>query len=156
MCWRCDHPEATLDDYLEVLHGTIVKNGWAVQYVESERKPFAYTVGLHACGLPELLITAVSPRRSLQLLNSAADYCIRNDAPGPGELMDFPDGQLVEFVDVSQPDAHLAMAVNMYGFDVRARQLVWADRHGRWPWCADFNPGGRRQPVLGRRASPPR
>jgi len=153
MCWRCDHPEASLDDYLDLLQEKIVQHGWAIQYVESERTPFAYTVGLHECGLPELLITALSPRRSLQLLNSAADYCIRNDTPNPGEHMDFPDGQWVEFVDVSQPDAHLGMAINMFGPRVRARQLVWADANGRWPWCRDFNPRGPRQPVLGVRAS---
>jgi hypothetical protein len=31
--------------------------GWAIQYVESENRPFAYTVGLTDRGLPELLMT---------------------------------------------------------------------------------------------------
>jgi Domain of unknown function (DUF4262) len=44
MCWKCDHPTATDDDYLDELRKTMVEHGWAVQYVESDRAPFAYTV----------------------------------------------------------------------------------------------------------------
>ncbi|MCK0176184.1 DUF4262 domain-containing protein [Mycolicibacterium sp. F2034L] len=152
MCWKCDHPEAGFDDFFDMIYDKVLARGWAVLFVESERMPFAYTIGLHECGLPELLITAASKERSLQLLNAAADYCIRNGTPEPGEYMDFPDGQWVEFVEVAQPDAHLGTAVSMFGREVRARQLVWADGNGRWPWCREFNPGGPRQPVLGPRA----
>ena len=60
MCWLCDHPEATRNDYFDVLREKMRKNGWAIQYVE-DRIPFAYTIGLHDCGLPELLVTGVSP-----------------------------------------------------------------------------------------------
>ncbi|WP_413031658.1 DUF4262 domain-containing protein [Mycolicibacterium litorale] len=151
MCWQCDHPEATRSDYLDVVYDKILRNGWAVQYVESERRPFAYTVGLHACGLPELLITAVTPKRALLVLNTVAQYCIRTDRPVlPGHTMELPD-QLLEFVEVAQPDAHMGIAVGIYGHDVRALQLVWADANFRMPWSARFNPGGMRQPVLGRR-----
>lgn len=153
MCWHCDHPEATRSDYLDVVRGLILKNGWAVQYVESERTPFAYTIGLHECGLPELLITAVDKRRALLVLNTVANYCIKHDGPvSAGDVMSLPDQQL-EFVEVSQPDAHMGMAIGIYGRDVRALQLVWADEQNRWPWSAEFNPGGVRQPVLGERVT---
>jgi Domain of unknown function (DUF4262) len=151
MCWQCDHPEASLDDYLDVLYDKVVEHGWAVQFVESERNPFSYTVGLHECGLPELLVTAVDPPRALQVLNAVADYCVCEEPPAPGDEIELPDGVVLEVVEVAQPDAHLGMAINMYGSEVRALQLVWSDRRGRWPWSADFNPGGRRQPVLGPR-----
>uniref|UniRef100_A0A5Q5BSE3 DUF4262 domain-containing protein n=2 Tax=unclassified Mycobacterium TaxID=2642494 RepID=A0A5Q5BSE3_MYCSS len=151
MCWHCDHPEATLNDYLDVVYDKILRKGWAVQYVESERRPFAYTVGLHECGLPELLITAVVPKRALLVLNTVAEYCIGHDGPVlAGDTMSLPD-QLLEFVEVSQPDAHMGVAVGIYGRDVRALQLVWADANHEWPWSARFNPGGLRQPVLGQR-----
>lgn len=153
MCWQCDHPDATQDDYLDVLYDLVLEHGWAVQYVESERNPFAYTVGLHECGLPELLITGVGPPRARLVLNTVADYCIAHGAPDPGDEVELPDGRLLEVAEVAQPDAHLGMAVGIYGRDVRALQLVWADDAGHWPWCAAFNAGGPRQPVLGPRAA---
>ena len=51
MCWLCEHPEESTGDYLEVLRTTMRKHGWAVQFVESDRNPFAYTIGLHDWGL---------------------------------------------------------------------------------------------------------
>lgn len=156
MCWKCDHPEASFDDYFDMLYDKVLANGWAVLYIESELTPFAYTLGLYECGLPELLITGAGKERSVELLNMAAGYCIRYDTPKPGETMSFRDGQWVEFVEVAQPDAYLGTAVNMFGKGVRARQLVWADAKDCLPWCEDFNPGGPRQPVLGMRARRPR
>lgn len=46
MCWMCDHPEATAEEYLDEVYGIMLMHGWAVQHVECERRPFAYTVGL--------------------------------------------------------------------------------------------------------------
>ena len=65
MCWQCDHPHATTDDYLDELVKIIKKNRWAVQYVEGEDRPFAYTIGLHELGLPELLVTRGDESRHL-------------------------------------------------------------------------------------------
>jgi hypothetical protein len=42
----------------------------AGQYVDSDRMPFAYTIGLARYGLPELLVAGVSPRRIVRMLNS--------------------------------------------------------------------------------------
>lgn len=61
MCWLCDHPQATTQDYLDILRRQIAKCGWTVQYVEG-RSPFGYTIGLSEVGLPELLVTGL-PRR---------------------------------------------------------------------------------------------
>lgn len=155
MCWLCDHPEATRADYHDVLRQTILRNGWAVQYVESSRNPFAYTVGLHEAGLPELLVTAVSPDWAMRLLNTVAAYMIRERVPAPGDTMELPQGWLGEFVAVAQPDVHLCFAVELYGPEVRALQLVWRDAHGHSPWCPEFNRGGVRQPVLGVRGPQP-
>jgi hypothetical protein len=43
----------------------------------------------------------------------------------------------------------MGLAVELYGTEVRALQLVWRDKDGHSPWCSEFNKGGRRQPVLG-------
>src|SRR6187200_633660 len=84
MCWMYDHPEASAQDYLDVLRTKMRKNGWAVQYVESERIPFAYTIGLHDWGLAELLVTGVSPPRASRLLNSVARDALRGLSLTPG------------------------------------------------------------------------
>ena len=152
MCWMCDHPEASAQDYLDVLRTKMRKNGWAVQYVESDRIPFAYTIGLHDWGLPELLVTGVSPPRASRLLNGVARDALRGLSLTPGSQIKVHAGPLIEIVDVDQPDAHMGWAIESGGPDVRARQLVWADGRGRWPWSAAFCDGRRRQPVLGVRA----
>ena len=41
MCWLCDHPDNTVADYLDEVRAKILRRGWAVQYVESPRMPFA-------------------------------------------------------------------------------------------------------------------
>ena len=73
MCWMCDHPGSTIEDYLDELRSTILEHGWAVQFVESDRTPYAYTIGLHDCGLPELLVTGLPPQRAARLLNRVAE-----------------------------------------------------------------------------------
>lgn len=150
MCWQCDHPGATRQDYLEELRGLVSKNGWAVQYVEAD-PPFAYTVGLSGAGLPELLVTALPPEQSMRLLNMVADYMVHRAVPAPGDTMTFPDDSCAEFVEVTHPDVHMGWAVAFHGGPIRARQIVWCDDSGQSPWCPDFDGGGTRQPVLGTR-----
>ena len=151
MCWLCDHPDASTQDYFEVLADKMRKHGWAVQYVEDDRVPFAYTVGLHDCGLPELLVTGVSQQRATRLLNAVAGDAMRGRTLTPGEQITLPTGPSVEIVEVDHPDAHMGWAVAFGGPDVRAMQLVWADGRGRWPWAPGFCDGRTRQPVLGLR-----
>lgn len=151
MCWQCDHPEASPADYRRELRKAIFKNRWIVQYVEDERRPFAYTIGLHKRGFAEYLITGVSPERAMQLLNSVASYTIHEVQPRPGDTMNIADEVDLEFVEVDQPDAHLCWAVNLYGPAVRALQLAWRDERGHSPWCPDFDEGRGSQPVLGKR-----
>ncbi|HTQ17285.1 DUF4262 domain-containing protein [Mycobacterium sp.] len=151
MCWQCDHPGSTTEDYLDELHSKVLKNGWAVQYIESDRRPFAYTVGLTQRGLPELLVTGVVPRRAVRMLNSAAQQALEVGTPSPGMRFTLSIGRHVELVEINHPDVHLKFAVALYG-PLRALQLVWADERDRWPWSADFDDGRGTQPVLGMRA----
>jgi hypothetical protein len=149
MCWLCDHPEATRDDYYDLLQRNIRKEGWTVQYVESDRRPYAYTIGLHDWDVPELLVTGVSPQRALRLLNMVARRSVSGDVFAPGQQIPLPDGPLIEIVEVDHPDAHMGWAVAFGGPEIRALQLVWADGRGRWPWSAEFADGRATQPVLG-------
>lgn len=149
MCWKCDHPDSTVEEWLEAIRETVDKHGWAVQYVESDRTPYAYTIGLHERGLPELLVTGLAPAPAARLLNSVAAYLMDGGRPMPGDWISIPDGPTLAVVQVEHPDAHLNVAIAFYGSDLRALQLVWADDRGHQPWCPEFANGGVRQPVFG-------
>jgi hypothetical protein len=153
MCWMCDHPNSTRDDYLDELRALIRRYGWAIQYVESDRRPYAYTVGRTFVGLPELLVTGVPPERAAELLHDFGDALVGALPLTPGERVALSGRDLVELVRVANPDAHMHAAVALYGDEVRAMQLVWSDERGRWPWAPDFNDGRGIQPVLGVRAT---
>lgn len=149
MCWKCDHPDSPVEEYFDELRETIRTRGWAVQFVESDRTPYAYTIGLHDWDVPELLVTGVSPARAVRLLNSVAQDAVRGDTFSPGQQFTIPTGPRIEIVEVAHPDAHMNFAVAFGGPDIQALQLVWADGKGRWPWSSDFADGRAIQPVLG-------
>ncbi len=151
MCWQCDHPDKTPGDYLDVIRDKILARGWAVQYVEGDRRPFAYTIGLHDRGLPELLVTGLVARQSFWLLNTFAKRMLAGLRPIPGDQVSLPARTRLELVGVEHPDAHMGMAIALEGTGVTAVQLVWADGRGRWPWAPGFDDGQRCQPVLGAR-----
>lgn len=149
MCWQCDNPNGTTEEYLDELRAMVRLHGWVVQGVEDDRLPFAYTIGLHDRGLPELLVTGMSQEEAAGLLNDVAVAALGGRVFEPGAHVAVGNGPLLEIVEVDQPDAHLNFAVALGGPDIRALQLVWADERGRWPWAAGWGPGRLRQPVLG-------
>ena len=156
MCWQCDNPDRTLDDYLDVLREIIDGHQWAVQFIENEDRPFAYTVGLTDLGLPELLITGLPPRTSKRLLNSIAhDMVDDGTILRPAMHIDYQSEFLLEVVEVDHPDVHLRFAVAICGPEVRAVQLVWTDDFSRWPWDRGWSHGRRCQPVFGIRSPLP-
>jgi hypothetical protein len=153
MCWKCDHPDSTMQEWMELIYAAVQENGWIVQYV-TDRTPFAYTIGLHQRGLPELLVTGMPPQRARLVLNTVAEYLVNGGRPVPGERMLIGGELLLDFVQVQHPDAHLKFAVSIYG-PLQALQVVWPDDQGHRPWCAEFSNDGVRQPVFGVRVDPP-
>lgn len=149
MCWKCDHPDSTVEEWLDAIRDLVEKHGWAVQFVESDRAPYAYTVGLHERGLPELVVTGLPPQQAARILDPVAEYLLDGGRPLPGEWVSIPGGPTMLVVQVEHPDAHLNVAVAFYGPELQALQLVWADDQGHRPWCPEFSNGPVRQPVLG-------
>ena len=153
MCWKCDNPEATVEEFVGGLRDTIRSHGWAVQFIEGDR-PFAYTIGLHERALPELMLTGLQAQTSARLLNSIAHQIADvGMVLKPGEYIDFQDEFLLEVVEVEHPDVHLKYAAGLYGTDIRAFQLVWTDDRRHWPWDSEWGHGRPMQPVLGVRGS---
>jgi hypothetical protein len=156
MCWQCDHPESTWQDYLEYMQDLIDRFGWAVVGVEGDRvhPPWAYTLGLTPHSQPELVITGLPGPRATWLLNAVATYVLETTLPLPGEKVQIEGCPVMEVVKVTQPSAHLSVAVEFYGPEIQALQLVYPDDRRHWPWDAGFrgyHRGG--QPVLGVRSS---
>jgi Domain of unknown function (DUF4262) len=156
MCWLCDHPDAKWPDYLDHMRDLIDAEGWAVQAVERDRfrPPWAYTVGLTAAGLPELVATGMSAHRAMHLLNDVAEHVLHTGALAPGGQHALEGGPLIEVVELAEPTAHLFVAVELYGKGIRAQQIVHADDRGHWPWEVGYRGGRGGQPVLGVRAVP--
>ena len=144
MCAQCDNPELTYADYLDTVIAPLVRrNGWAVQGVGG-RQPFAYTVGLSVCGLPELVVTGLPDARAARLLNEVARRGL-HDELFSGQRVP-TSGPHVHVLAVARPHDHLLTATALYGKAVRALQLVWPDDQGRYPWQAgaQSQPSGQR------------
>lgn len=154
MCWQCNHPGATRRDYLDHIRGLITSFGWAVQYVEPSGRtpPLAYTVGLTPRGYPEFVLTGTRAEESTRLLNELAAHALHAPAIRAGDLVTLPDGRCVEIVELPHPDAHLDVATDLYGDQVRGLQVVRPDDRGRYPWERGYRDGRWPQPVLGPRA----
>jgi len=155
MCWVCDHPGSTGQDYLEYLRGLLDQHCWIVVGVQRDRyrPPYSYTVGLSDHGKPELVVTGLPYRRALDLLNDVAAHLMHAEAPAPGERVPLTGGPLIEIVRVTEPSAHLRIATMFCGPQTTAIQLVYADDRGHWPWERGFRGGRGGQPVLGARAA---
>lgn len=154
MCWMCDHPDATHEDYLAMMRDQINACGWVIEGVERDgnRPPWAYTVGLTEHARPELVVTGLSIPRAACLLNEVAPHLLHAPAPRPGQQIQLTDGPLIEIVRVAEPTAHLNLAVDLCGPRIQALQLVHADDRGQWPWDRWYRGVRGGQPVLGPRA----
>ncbi len=139
------------------MRGKIDRYGWAVQGVERDglHPPWAYTLGLTPLGLPELVVTGLPLRRAAGLLNDVAAHATHATPPRPGERVPLIGGQVIEIVRVTEPTAHLEIAVEIYGPGIRALQVVHADDRGHWLWDVGYRGVRGGQPILGRRASQP-
>ena len=122
MCWQCDHPGSTYQDYLNHMQDLLKRHSWVVQGVGGDRMhpPWAYTIGLTEFGKPELVVTAMRMAPAMELLNSVGTHVLHAEAPKPGEQVPLTGGPLIEIVRVAQPSAHLRVAVDFYGTGIQA------------------------------------
>ncbi|HWD03988.1 MAG TPA: DUF4262 domain-containing protein [Amycolatopsis sp.] len=154
MCEQCDYPGRAGQEYVAEILARIDEHGWCVQGVLGTdfRPPWAYTVGLTARGLPELLVVGLAPNLASALLTALAEHALSEGPPRPGEVYSMRRLPSVEIVAVAEPSAHLLIAAALYGREIQALQLVHADEAGRFPWSPSYRDGRGGQPVLGARA----
>jgi hypothetical protein len=125
----------------------VIRHGWSALWVAGSLD-VAYTVGLwHTFGEPELVMFGLSGDDMASWLNTAVE--LGRDKGWP-ELQRPYDGVLEGFetqvreVHPSWYRALFGAALGFYrGVAVPFRQLVWPDRHGRWPWDEGATPSSR-------------
>lgn len=146
------------DEYLRRQQEHIHDVGWSVTAVVPEPgdtdATFAYTVGLTERRLPELIIAGLHPLIAHELLNDLAHRLHGGMPPlvHDQRLDDLIVGYDVAIVDGLATEAlHPGTAYARYGKDrVRLRQIVWPDKHGRFPWDDGYAYPPHVQPLLAR------
>ena len=140
-------PESSLDDM-------IASHGWAVQGVfdpEGESPSFAYTVGLHTKGLPEIIVFGLDGRNAATFLNLLGKRMTTSDVPQlDTDINDLAEGLPARIITVPRSEADKFMfATNNRYPDYTAIQLVWSDPNGKYPWQDGFDPDlVKFQPIL--------
>lgn len=120
-----------VSEYLERVRSLIDERGWMTQCVVDD-PPYAYTVGLHGGGRPELLIIGMPPESATQFLN-----LIAHEYPdlAPGDLIEGVAN--VAFRAVGVPTHRLRGRVNVakafYGELPSVLQIQWPCVEGFFP-----------------------
>lgn len=128
-----------------------VKRGrWSVMAVggDDHEPNFHYTVGLHCQGYPEVLVFGLPYETGMHVLNAVGDRFKEDIEISDGLLLEeivvgyavkLRDlGQLIAFHDESDLDyfRYLLRFARHHGSDpdtLRAVQLLWPDKEGRFP-----------------------
>lgn len=120
--------------------------GWAVTGVFDADPPFAYTVGLTEKGRPELFMSGLDINVMALILNDIA----ANENPVIGDVLEgyVGNGYKLAVVAADPKAAAVAVPRAMYGRDkVRALQIVWPDKKGRFPWDKRYRIRPRKQSL---------
>jgi hypothetical protein len=135
-----DHP-----DYMSWVTAKIGEHGWAVSgiYGDCQAPPWAYSVGMWlTCQSAELVMCGVPMQNAAGIINVIGSRLADGDQIGPDDVLTdvCPAPLTVRPVDLSwRMSSMFAVSDEFYGF-VRPpyMQVVWADRHGRFPWEPGF------------------
>lgn len=134
----------------------IARHGWMVQAVfadpPSGQPGFAYTVGLAAKGLPELVVFALPQEYAMVILNQLAMRLTKGETvPRNHRMSDLMGGADALLLPAARERADEFMFQALYRYpDYQAVQVVWTDPAKKFPW----EPGYQAryiplQPLLG-------
>jgi len=132
--------ESEGEAYYAKLERNVAQHGWACVFVGDDKHGFAYTVGLSAKHLPELLIdTQEDSKVSCTMLNVVAKKIIAHGAPVPDEYEPLGpmNGRLLNIY----PKEFLERCVfaGVWAFRHKTAegftgmQIVFPDKNGRYP-----------------------
>jgi hypothetical protein len=142
----------------QVILDNIEKYGCHLVLIEPDNylPGFVYSIGLYKnFGHPEIICFGLKTEVMGAILNHACDLIKDGEAlgggkPYPGFLQDYE----IQFLPVDKeyyPD-YLGYVGWFYAsFDFPVLQLVWPDKHQKFPWEQEFNPAWKfKQPLLDR------
>ncbi|MEV6932101.1 DUF4262 domain-containing protein [Dactylosporangium sp. NPDC051485] len=147
-----------IEDLIRRQHEIIERVGWAVMLIHPTADdpdtvmPYAYTVGLTARALPEVVVTGLPLDLAHHLLNAMAERVLNDGPVAHGtrmhQLLAGYDAVIIDGrpTDEVTPGA----AIARYGADrVRLQQIVWPDQHGTFPWQQGCTLDPHSQPLTG-------
>lgn len=145
--------EASLEAYLTVVRQIVARGDHHVHGVmgDTTNPGWAYSVGLHTSGLPELImIGALSVPDQVGVLRELADDMVSGGEPKPGERRgQILVGYELTFIEVDDTTTdRFALAHGMQS-NFRALQVVWPDHGNRFPWEPGCEIPKGLQPLLG-------
>lgn len=156
-----------LEAYWARMCALVTTHGWTVQAVFADPAAgtphFAYTIGLCAKGLPELLLVGVNSVDATQLLNEAARKSLEGHIKGDkGELLDrWVNLPAAPRRMVPKHAADIAIGAVRYALDHLEQgapfsliQMVLPDRAGLFPWDSGCDPSMRRMQAFWTEESP--
>jgi hypothetical protein len=138
-------PDEAMDKVDRKVRDDIARAGWSDIGVFPTKKdttmPFNYTVGLVEYDHPDLVVMGVPNSQGHTCLTTAVKLIEDGVKFRPNTFSDrILRGFNVAFVrveDIHNNNYPLSMLSRFYG-EVSALQIIWPDRHGRFPWHADF------------------
>jgi hypothetical protein len=151
------------------MRDTVRRHGWALQYVTNDGQcsvagctadhssgsddlPFAYTVGLHGYGHPELLVFGLDMATSGSVLNGLGEYVREGEPLIIGDTYGFDGWQHAIHLFPLRDSGAVLISANRYyqrrrTEPVPALQCVWSDDHYRFPWEPDCTGPAVLQPL---------
>lgn len=133
-----------VDAAQEMIKDHVNRGKWGVISVMGGPEPgFAYTVGLHHKGLPEIIMVGLSAEVSMVLLNDCAARMIeQNEAFVHGTEVDGIANMPLTLIDVTddRKREYAIQAFNHYRhWDFKLQQMVMPDAKGVFPWEVNFD-----------------
>lgn len=138
----------------------IAEHGWAIRGVfesdDGSTPSFAFTVGLHDRGCPELITFGVQYQIAGRFLNELAEQLVsgnRQDArliAGPVVMQGWPVKFFLLQCAAGDLNGDVAAVLARSGGSAAVAQVCWSDEAGKFPWEPGFASSlVGVQPVLG-------
>jgi Domain of unknown function (DUF4262) len=143
--------------YMSWVAATVGEHGWAIsgRHGDEAAPPWAYTVGMWlTCQAPELVLCGLPVGNAASIINAIGARVADGADLSPGDVLD--DVCLAPLTLRLVEDSWragsglLAISDTFYGM-VRPPylQVVWPDKHGKFPWEPGFQAAlDRMQPLL--------
>jgi hypothetical protein len=131
----------------------IAQRGMAVNPVMGN-PPFAYSIGQHAKGLPELIVFGIPPAFAAHLLHQIGAHLAAEQAagrtvgPGTVHLEGYPLPTALIEVPVDAARQYATVADEFSNGQATYLQAVWPDQAGLYPWQRGFDERYRDEQLM--------